>query len=643
MCKGINDDGTKCPAKGRYGYKNGSAQYCKTHHLDEMVNLSGYFCPICGKRAAFGYKKGDKILYCGSHALINMKNVLNKMCIKCENVQPTYNYPNEKKPIYCAACALSGMENIKDNKCKKCKKIVATFGYKGGKAEYCSKDKLENMIDITKDYCIEPGCDIGASFNFENVMPYLYCDKHKKSGMVNNKITKCRVCKIVSASYGIDGKKECCAKCKSPDMISCVEQKYCKECNIKTAIYGYENGEKEYCGDHYLTGMINLKHNVCHCGKIATFNFPGEKKPLYCKKDSEYGMIDITAIRCDCGTTAGFGFPGNQPTKCSKDKLPGMIYEPTKKCTEKLEDGKPCKEIAIYGTNRALHCEKHKEPNEYNKIEKECNSCNLITIVNDNGVCGFCDPDMIKTFRLAKQKDVKSLLDINKIKYTLYDKVIDSQCGLERPDFLFDCNTHFVIIEVDEEQHKRNQCDDVRMFNISQTLGMKTIFIRYNPDSFKVKGMKQNVSKLKRHKILLKCLEEMKNKKVEDIDFVSAIYLYYDEYDYTSVHLEKIAPETLNVLPKEQVIKEPVTKITATTETRKQTVKKITEKQKDENEDILIVMPKVTNPDGSTKTITYISKKQVKSKEPVKPTQESSIIEDSDTVTIIPKIKSDKK
>jgi very-short-patch-repair endonuclease len=64
---------------------------------------------------------------------------------------------------------------------------------------------------------------------------------------------------------------------------------------------------------------------------------------------------------------------------------------------------------------------------------------------------------MMKDMRLRKQKIVKEYLDNNNFRYQLYDQVIDSKCGLERPDFLFDCNTHFVVLEVDEGQHRHYQ------------------------------------------------------------------------------------------------------------------------------------------------------------------------------------------
>jgi len=592
MCCGINDDGTKCKDRGRYGYKNIPPQHCRKHAAADMINLAGYICQDCNSRAAFGFKKGDKELYCGVHMKFGMINVLNIMCLICGTKQPTYNIPGEKKPLYCVSCALDGMVNVKDKKCKGCGKVVPVYGYPGGKVEYCTAHKLDGMIDLTKDNCIEPNCHTIASFNFPNIKPQIYCFKHKKEGMVNNHKQNCKFtgCPI-TPSFGIDGTIEYCAGHALPGMISRHENKYCpiKDCE-RTVSYGFVDGIKEYCKDHALPDMVNLKYPTCKCGKIATFNFPTQK-PITCKKHADTGMIDVTAPRCDCGTTAGFGLPGNKPTKCVQHKIPGMIPNPTKRCTTK-----PCKEYAIYGLNQALHCEDHKEDNEYNLIEKECSSCKLFMILNDKDLCGFCDPTMVKTFQLAKQKEIKTLLDSKKIKYTLYDRIIDSQCGYERPDFLFDCGTHIVIIEVDEQQHRKNQCDDVRMFNISQTLALKTIFIRYNPDDYKVNNKKQNTTKIKKHETLLRCLDTMRKKNVQEIDFVSAIYLFYDDYGESKSILEKIEPEITIVKSKKAIAKPK---------------KKIEEISEEISEELIIVKPKKTTVTKkiTTKPIIVKSKK----------------------------------
>jgi len=116
--------------------------------------------------------------------------------------------------------------------------------------------------------------------------------------------------------------------------------------------------------------------------------------------------------------------------------------------------------------------------------------------------------------------------------YTSYDRIIDKgTCGLERPDFLFDCGTHYVVLEVDENQHDDRQevCECFRTVNVSQSLGMKTVFLRYNPDAFKSDGRKQNPGIGRRRDVLLRWLSYFK--VTVPGDFLTVAFLYYDGYE----------------------------------------------------------------------------------------------------------------
>lgn len=44
-------------------------------------------------------------------------------------------------------------------------------------------------------------------------------------------------------------------------------------------------------------------------------------------------------------------------------------------------------------------------------------------------------------------------------------------CSKRRPDILIDLETHLIIIEVDENQHKGYSCENKRIMEISQDLG----------------------------------------------------------------------------------------------------------------------------------------------------------------------------
>ena len=90
--------------------------------------------------------------------------------------------------------------------------------------------------------------------------------------------------------------------------------------------------------------------------------------------------------------------------------------------------------------------------------------------------CASCQPGVFQNLRLAKQKKIERLFDSQRLKYVSTDRVVDGgACGKERPDFLFASATHFVIVEVDEYQHRGTKCEETRMFNLAQGLGMRNL------------------------------------------------------------------------------------------------------------------------------------------------------------------------
>lgn len=201
-------------------------------------------------------------------------------------------------------------------------------------------------------------------------------------------------------------------------------------------------------------------------------------------------MVDVVSRRCEhegCDTHPSYGYPGRSVAFCAVHKQPGNIRYSKRKC---VETG--CKAGALYGHTEPRHCEDHADvATERNLVERACPSCGLTMLLDvHSGKCEYCDPTAQRTGRLAKQRKVKSWVDtgLPGVKYD-YDCMVDgsSVCGRERPDFLFDAGSHRVILEVDENQHRERpcECEQIRMVNISQSLGCRTVFIRYNPDTFK--------------------------------------------------------------------------------------------------------------------------------------------------------------
>lgn len=162
-----------------------------------------------------------------------------------------------------------------------------------------------------------------------------------------------------------------------------------------------------------------------------------------------------------------------------------------------------------------------------NVVGKRCVSCRLFIVKRKPHLCSYCNPSTRKKTReMTVKKLLESTSDLNK---PIHDKPVGGECGKYRPDFIYDATTHYVVVEVDEDQHDRydHECERIRMINILGALKMRSVFIRYNPDAFKIDGKTFKVFEKKRHELLLKTIRECM-KPSFDSQTADVIYLYYD-------------------------------------------------------------------------------------------------------------------
>ena len=185
-----------------------------------------------------------------------------------------------------------------------------------------------------------------------------------------------------------------------------------------------------------------------------------------------------------------------------------------------LEDN--CNIHPYYGNigEKAIYCAKHKKENMIDVKSILCKSCGLFQVKKQtNYLCSYCNPDKSQK-TLRKEIVIKELLHENEYTF-IHNKQFENECCLKyRPDFLFNCGTYYLILEVDEDAHSgyANECEVIRMNNISSGLGLPTLFIRYNPD---LKG----ISKKTKHIKLLDVLSF--NLNLELLEDPSPIYLFY--------------------------------------------------------------------------------------------------------------------
>ncbi len=148
---------------------------------------------------------------------------------------------------------------------------------------------------------------------------------------------------------------------------------------------------------------------------------------------------------------------------------------------------------------------------EYTKEYRKCRSCHLFqTKSKNNYLCSYCSPNSSKRQK-TKELQLKNYLE--KYYQLIHNKKVnlDNSCQTYFPDFLIDCNSFFICIECDENAHKsyNKNCELIRMNNITYSLGLPTIFLRFNPDK---KGIKMKTKQI----ILKSYIDYYTDKKLSD-------------------------------------------------------------------------------------------------------------------------------
>ncbi len=375
---------------------------------------------------------------------------------------------------------------------------------------------------------------------------------------------KCIACNKTRANFNLPNEKTPthCAKCKLEGMID-IKNKKCVICNKTIPIYNLPNEKTPtHCSNCKLEGMINIKDKKCIvCNKtIPIYNLPNEKIATHCNKCKLDGMVNIVDKKCIvCNSRATFNLPCMQPAYCAKHKTKGMISEPTKKCIDEN-----CKEQATYGLlDKLLHCETHKTDDDILLAERECIKCKTMDILDNSGLCiNICSLDKrfkeIKKYEKTKENIVvefiNNSLDMTKFIEISFDKILNTedkeQCRKHRPDIYLNNGDKIIFIEVDENQHasyiscgktieEKIATENRRMFSIAQPfIGKPVVFIRYNPDKYKIGNITHNDSIIKRHEILLKWINYIINMKLEQGLYVK--YLYYDNFNESNLELKII-------------------------------------------------------------------------------------------------------
>ena len=120
-----------------------------------------------------------------------------------------------------------------------------------------------------------------------------------------------------------------------------------------------------------------------------------------------------------------------------------------------------------------------------------------------------------------------------------YDKKIKCGCSGRMPDWFIDCYKYSIIIELDEDQHKYESCDEKRMMELFHDLGNRPlVLIRINPDKYKGRTKKRKGCFDFDEKNILICNEKKFNKRFNIL--VKMIKYYIDNEPEKEITMEKL-------------------------------------------------------------------------------------------------------
>lgn len=448
----------------------------------------------CSKKTVwYGEKDSIKPYRCRDHKLITDKVIGYGPCV-------------------CGTKATHGLELGKPLSCVK---------------KQCLKDNYKYVASTR--ICLDNDCNTRSS---QGINGYIfYCAKHKHllEGTKGRYYKKCESCDK-APTYGIKGggiNAIRCADHKLKDDIIC-RNDMCKKCGKIQAGYGL-NGKRTWCVKCAPKEAKNSVAYKCKCGKQASWGF---NKPEFCKPCAPKGTWFIYKRKCNqCDKQASYGLDKNKPLNCREHSEPEFKNLISRFCKS---DG--CEHQAHFYKpggkyKRSEYCISH-APNDYLSTNySQCTSCKLwYGMRKEFTLCMYCRPD--KRIKTRENKIVDYLKSLEYYQEFVHDKMSADNyaiCGKYRPDILYNCGTHHVIIEVDEDQHKyyENNCELKRTYAIQEGLGLPCWFIRFNPDKFNGKDIFNKKEFAIRITKLRRYIKYCRN-NIPDFE-IKIKYLYYED------------------------------------------------------------------------------------------------------------------
>ena len=225
------------------------------------------------------------------------------MCIypNCK-VQPGYNMEGEKKGLYCSSHKLDGMVNVIDKTCihPNCK-TRPSYNFEGKMIGlYCSIHKLDGMVDIYHKRCLQEGCKTQPTYNIEGEKTTLYCSTHKKEGMIDIKHKKCKAnyCLGTLANSKYKGYCATCYQQLFPTdpltlQIRCKTKEITVQNYINLNFEGFQHDKPLYTGNCDCTHRRRIDHRKLIGNTLLCIETDEEQHKGYDKDDEEIRYDDL--------------------------------------------------------------------------------------------------------------------------------------------------------------------------------------------------------------------------------------------------------------------------------------------------------------------------------------------------------------
>ena len=365
------------------------------------------------------------------------------------------------------------------------------------------------MIDLNHRLCENPICDLHPNFGFKG-QKARFCYQHKEEGMV--------------------------------DIIS----KRCENVNCeKHATHGYKGQGYTYCSSHKVEGMINLDSQKCEsldCLVTPLFGIEGEKA-RFCKKHKANDMVDVKSKRCEneaCVVKPSYG-------RLYSRTLIFCSIHASLNYYNRAKLSPVCQVIDCYETSHFIdpedsnvypvRCGTHRLSTNIELIFRLCPNCGQeLYFPSDKKICMDCGYYREKKLHNFKESMVKHFLTSNNVPF-VHNRPASLNGSKFRPDFLIQSKFGYIVLEVDEHQHKEyiQEEEILRMHTIYNDiqfirLNSQVLFIRFNPDEYK--GVQCELKN--RHKYLHNIVTHFIDQEIIGVP-LAQLKLFYDRFDETPV------------------------------------------------------------------------------------------------------------